>query len=158
MLRLCLVLVGLASPLLFGGDVARAHCQVPCGIYDDHARVIGMREDATTIGKALEQMAALSSRRDAQSVNQLVRWVNTKEQHAERIMRTIADYFLAQKIQPPATAADAKARADYLERLGRHHAVMVQAMKCKQSASREPLEALNKALEAIAGYWSPRPK
>jgi nickel superoxide dismutase len=158
MLRLSLVLVSLASPLLVGSGAARGHCQVPCGIYDDHARVVAMREDATTIGKALEQIAALSARRDAQSVNQLVRWVNTKEQHAERIMRTIADYFLAQKIQPPAAAADATARAAYLERLGRHHAVMVQAMKCKQSAGREPLEALNKALEAIAGYWPPRRK
>ena len=26
-----------------------AHCQIPCGIYDDHARVQAMLEDAATI-------------------------------------------------------------------------------------------------------------
>jgi nickel superoxide dismutase len=148
-----LVLCGLTCSLLLGSGSARAHCQVPCGIYDDHARVHAMREDAMTIAKALKEMATLAGKRDAQSANQLVRWVNTKEQHAEKIMRSIADYFLAQKIQPPAAKADAKTQAVYLERLAKHHAVMVAAMKCKQSASDEPLKALNRALDGIEGYW-----
>lgn len=29
-----------------------AHCQVPCGIYDDHARVAAMLEDAATVEKS----------------------------------------------------------------------------------------------------------
>ena len=28
---------------------ARAHCQVPCGIYDDPARIARLAEDTTTI-------------------------------------------------------------------------------------------------------------
>lgn len=147
-----LILAGLAGVLLLGGGTARAHCQVPCGIYDDHARVHAMREDVTTIAKALKEMAGLSGKKDAQSINQLVRWVNTKETHAERIIRTISDYFLTQKIAPPAKP-DAKAQAVYFERLAKHHAVMVAAMKCKQSASDEPLKALSKALDGIEGYW-----
>jgi nickel superoxide dismutase len=152
--RHALFLAGFTGALLLGGSgAAQAHCQVPCGIFDDHARVHAMREDVTTITKALKEMAALSGKKDAQSLNQLVRWVNTKEAHAERIMRTISDYFLAQKIAPPAAKADAKTQAVYLERLAKHHAVMVAAMKCKQSASDEPLKALSKALDAIEGYW-----
>ena len=30
---------------------ANAHCQVPCGIYDDDGRITQLREDATTVRK-----------------------------------------------------------------------------------------------------------
>ena len=125
---------------------AHGHCQVPCGIYGDAARVAMMREDLTTIRKANKQIKALAAKTDAQSKNQLVRWVQTKEQHAERVMRTIADYFMAQKIKP------AKGRA-YLDSLAKHHAVLVAAMKCKQSVAPADAQRLGKAIDAIAGYW-----
>ena len=35
-----------------------AHCQVPCGIYDDHARVEAMAEDAATVIKAVNDEPA----------------------------------------------------------------------------------------------------
>jgi nickel superoxide dismutase len=129
---------------------ARAHCQVPCGIYRDHARVKMIREDITTIAKAARQVRALAKKRDAQSANQLTRWVITKEQHAEKIIRTVSDYFMAQKIKPPKSKKEAPR---YLEQLHRHHLVMVAAMKCKQSAGDEAVTALKKAVDAIAGYW-----
>lgn len=132
---------------------ARAHCQVPCGIFDDHNRVHQMMEDLTTIKKAMTEIKALSSKKDAQSQNQLVRWVMTKEEHATRIMRTIADYFMAQKIKP----ASDKDQASYLALLARHHAVMVLAMKCKQTVDPKDAEALGKALAAIEKDW-PAPK
>ena len=37
-----------------------AHCQIPCGIYDDHARVQSMLEDAATIEKSAKLIAELS--------------------------------------------------------------------------------------------------
>lgn len=137
---------------------ARAHCQVPCGIYHDADRVKMIREDITTITKAVKEIASLSGKRDAQSANQLVRWVMTKEQHAEKIIRTISDYFMAQKIKPPQTnkpadPRDRKALAAYQQMLTRHHAVMVAAMKCKQTASAGAVKALAKTVDAIAGYW-----
>ena len=52
---------------------AHAHCQIPCGIYDDHARVASMLEDVATIRKAVAQIAELSGKTDPQSQNQLVR-------------------------------------------------------------------------------------
>lgn len=131
---------------------ADAHCQIPCGIYDDHARIHSIREDITTIEKAVTNIGELAGKKDAQSANQLVRWVTNKEEHAERIIRTISDYFLTQKIKP----ADPKAKkehAKYLEMLARHHAVMVAAMKAKQNASMEAVANLKKAVDAIEGYW-----
>lgn len=131
---------------------ARAHCQIPCGIYDDHARVHAMREDVTTITKSLKELAALAGKTDAQSLNQAVRWVVNKDHHAERIIRTISDYFLTQKLPPP-PANEKKAWGAYLEKLARHHAVMVAAMKCKQSGKLDAVKPLEKALDGIEGYW-----
>lgn len=136
-------------PVLWAAE-ARAHCQVPCGIYDDSARVTQIKEHTQTIGKAVKHIAQLAGRRDAQSRNQLVRWVMTKEAHAEKIIRTLSDYFLAQKIKPVATGGG---RAAYLDKLGRHHAVIVAAMKCKQTASAANVTALTKAIDRIVPYW-----
>jgi nickel superoxide dismutase len=152
MTRTLLALVASLASFTFHVQPVRAHCQVPCGIFDDHARVLAMREDAATITKAITEMSALAAKTDVQSRNQLVRWVMTKEQHAEKIIRSIADYFLAQKIVP-AGAADKKSYPAYVEKLTRHHAVMVSAMKCKQSAGMEPVKALGRALDGIELYW-----
>ena len=42
-----------------------AHCQVPCGIYDDQARIHQLEEDATTIAKAITEINALAGKHDA---------------------------------------------------------------------------------------------
>jgi len=90
-----------ASALLtIGQPGAWAHCEVPCGIYDDHARIDQMLEDGTTIGKAVAQILELTGKTDAQSLNQLTRWINTKESHATRIQDTIAQYFMTQRVKP----------------------------------------------------------
>lgn len=140
-----LLLAGLAR-------TADAHCQVPCGIYDDHARIHTMREHITTIAKAAKSIVELSKKKDATSRNQLVRWVVTKEQHAEKIIRIVSDYFLTQKIQPvPASAK--QGYGGYLEKLARHHAVMTAAMKCKQNTDGKWIAELTTAVDGIAGYW-----
>jgi nickel superoxide dismutase len=125
--------------------LASAHCQIPCGIYDDRARVDSMLEDAATVAKATRELAKLEGKTDAQSVNQSVRWVMNKEKHAQRVIATIADYFLTQRVQP--------GQEDYAERLARHHAVIVAAMKAKQSASPAAADALRKAIEGLAAYY-----
>lgn len=151
MLRSALA-VSSALALLAVAVEARAHCQIPCGIYDDHTRVHLMREDITTIAKSVKELGALAGKTDAQSLNQAVRWVMNKDAHAEKIIRTLSDYFLTQKLPPP-PASDKKGYAAYLEKLARHHAVMVAAMKCKQSGKADAVKALEKALDGIEGYW-----
>ncbi len=134
---------------------ALAHCEVPCGIYDDPARVAQLLEDATTIGKAVDEITALAGKTDVQSINQVVRWVNTKEAHATRIQETIAQYFLDQRVKPAARGSDGW--NDYVNRLADHHAVMIAAMQAKQSVDRSRTAALRAAIEKVAVYY-PAPK
>jgi nickel superoxide dismutase len=125
--------------------MADAHCQVPCGIYDDHARVVSMLEDVATIKKAVQMLGQLADKNDVQSRQQFVRWVNTKELHAQRIISSISDYFLTQRVKAK--------QADYGQRLKDHHAVIVGAMKVKQDASMAPADDLEKAVNVLIKYY-----
>ena len=122
-----------------------AHCQVPCGIYDDHARVMGMLEDVVTIKKAVKLLNDLNDKGDVQSKQQFTRWVITKEQHAQKIISTISDYFLTQRVKAK--------QADYVERLKKHHAVIVGAMKAKQNATMDAAMNLDAAVKALLEYY-----
>ncbi|MHC5023177.1 MAG: superoxide dismutase [Ni] [Planctomycetota bacterium] len=130
---------------------ALAHCEVPCGIYTDHARIGQMLEDTTTITKAIDQIRLLDRQPDPLSFNQAARWVQTKDEHATRIQHTIAQYFLTQRIKPAEAGTDAW--AEYVERLARHHAVMVAAMKTKQNVDPDSARALQAAIEQISAYY-----
>lgn len=126
---------------------AFAHCQIPCGIYDDHARVTAMLEDAATVEKSVKLINELAGKSDAQSQNQLVRWVVNKENHAQKIISSISDYFLTQRVKA--------SQDDYVERLKKHHAVIVAAMKAKQNSDMDTVTALKTAIEALAPYYPP---
>jgi len=143
-LALSLLTTGLLIP-----QQLSAHCQIPCGIYDDNARVKSMLEDVSTVAKSVKLINELSAKTDAQSRNQVVRWVMNKEKHAQSIITTISDYFLTQRVKPSAK--------DYAERLVKHHTVIVAAMKAKQHADDKSVEALHKAVDALEAYY-PAPK
>ena len=123
----------------------QAHCQIPCGIYDDHARVQVMLEDAATVEKSVTSIAELSGKSDPQSQNQLVRWVMNKEQHAQNVIDNISDYFLTQRVKPD--------QEDYADRLIKHHTVIVAAMKAKQNADMSHAQALKESIEALSAYY-----
>ncbi len=53
--------------------LARWHCQVPCGIFDDGARVAALKEDAATIRKAMVQINELSAEPGPLALNQVRR-------------------------------------------------------------------------------------
>ena len=135
---------------------ANAHCQVPCGTYDDHARGRAMLEDAQTIGKAVTYIAAYADSTEPNKVNQVTRWVATKEAHASRVITTIAEYFLTQKIAP-ADPRDKAAWAKYAQILADHHKVMRLAMKAKQTVSAKGVAQLRDAIAHLTTYW-PAPK
>lgn len=132
---LAIVVAGCAAP-----SVALAHCQVPCGIYGDQLRFEQLLEDAKTIAKAQAQLNELlaEGQPTAQSVNQMARWVMTKEEHAGRVHDTMQAYFLAQRIK-----ADSPR---YVEQLKATHTVITSAMKCKQSADGTTAKALEEAI------------
>ena len=127
------------------GSYSFGHCQVPCGIYDDASRVKQMLEDVSTIDKAINKIIQLIDKNDVQSVQQLVRWVNNKEIHAEKIITTISNYFLTQRVKPSAE--------NYLLRLSEHHRVILLSMKVKQKADVEVAKDLRKSVEALYKYY-----
>ena len=124
--------VSLAAMTL--NQTALAHCEVPCGIYDDQRRFEDMLEDQETIAKGMAQVREMAGKSDPLSVNQTVRWISTKESHATNVQHTISQYFMTQRIK-----AD---KEGYAKKLAAAHAVMVAAMKCKQNTDAEVADTL----------------
>lgn len=142
---LFLLVIGAFGSGIFPLQSVQAHCQIPCGIYDDHARVQGMLEDSATVAKSVKLIGELAGKSDAQSQNQLVRWVMNKEKHAQNIISTISDYFLTQRVKPD--------QEDYTDRLKKHHGVILAAMKAKQNADEKYAIMLNESIQALSPYY-----
>jgi len=131
------------EPVVTASPAAKApapapHCQVPCGIYGDQLRFERMLEDTKTIAKAISQIEA-GGAPTPKSMNQMVRWINNKESHAQNIQDVMSEYFFAQRIK-----SDHK---DYTAQLTTAHKVIVAAMKCKQDAAAPTADALKAAIE-----------
>jgi nickel superoxide dismutase len=128
--KVVLVLTAAAGLTLGTYGVVRSHCEIPCGIYGDKMRVAMLYEHIATIEKSMKQIDAIMAQ-DPPNANQVVRWVNSKEKHAEEIQHIVTQYFMTQRVKPkaPATAAHGK----YIEQLTSLHEMLIAAMKCKQS-------------------------
>ncbi len=114
-----------------------AHCQIPCGIYDDDIRFKSLLEDVATLRKSVSQIIELSASNKINN-NQIVRWVINKEKHADHISDTIQKYFLAQRIK---TTHD-----NYREKLVISHKIIVLSMKVKQSSDLKIIDELELAI------------
>ena len=127
---------------------------MPCGIFDDPAIVAEVRQAAATIRKAMVQINELSAATDniAQNFNQMTRWVNTKEEHAAKIITLIAEYCLCQRVKPVGVFAS---ESDYVDALKAHHACMQAAMKAKQSVDPATADALDHAIGDFAKMYLP---
>jgi len=108
-------------------ESVRAHCQVPCGIYDDQMRIHLMEEHVATIEKSMNEITAKPE------MNQAVRWVMNKDKHADELSEIVTYYFMAQRIKPPTDLTDEAATKDYVNKLTLLHAIQIHAMKAKQS-------------------------
>lgn len=124
------------------------HCEVPCGIYTDQLRIEMINEHITTIEKAMKQIEELS---DAEEVNynQLVRWINTKEHHANLIQEIVEQYFMTQRIKPVG-ADDEGAYKKYITQLTLAHEMMIYSMKCKQTTDTAHTEKLTALVESFS--------
>ena len=123
------------STLKIVGLLKGGHCQVPCGIFDDPKLVAEVKEAVATITKASRETNRLfGEMKTPLAFNQMTRWVNTKEKHANKIIHLIGDYCLCQRVKPfGAAKSPFKSEKDYVDALKAHHAVMIAAMKSKQS-------------------------
>merc|ERR1712194_230569 len=120
------------------------HCQVPCGIFDDPKLVADVKEAIATIKKAMIQ------------INEMTRWINTKEEHAGKIITLMSEYCLCQRVKPvsdPKTPF--KSEEDYIAALQAHHAVMLAAVKCKQTVDEANAAALESAAAEMSKMYLP---
>ncbi len=134
----------LVSAVVFG-SLAYSHCQVPCGIYGDQARFDAVAEHLTTIEKSMKQIEELSTQ-EKPNANQVIRWVNNKEKHADEISHIVTYYFMAQRIKLP-PEGDRKANNAYVKKLTLLHQMLVYAMKTKQTTDLSNVEKLRHLLE-----------
>ncbi len=121
-------------------NMAQSHCQVPCGIYGDQMRFEMFREHIATLEKSMNQFHELSMNPEA-NINQLVRWVNNKDHHADEFTDIVTYYFLAQriKIKDPQNKTEF---SDYQKKITLLHQMMVFSMKCKQTTDLKNVEML----------------
>ncbi len=88
---------------LFPSQIAFAHCDIPCGIYDPHAAQLA----AATILKMVQKIKELPTDGTPEAVlqarNSFVRLVWTKEEHArickEEILILWTDYFKSEHFE-----------------------------------------------------------
>ena len=122
---------------------AKAHCEVPCGIYSDDTVFSDLHTHLATIEKAMTQINELS-KEPGKNANQLVRWVSNKEIHATKIQEIVSQYFLTQRIK-----VDEADKNAYLLKLTQLHQMTVLAMKCKQTTDLENAQKLHQVIDAF---------
>jgi nickel superoxide dismutase len=123
--------------------VVRAHCDVPCGIYDPAGALLG----AKTVARMVEIIDGLAVEgRTVADRNKFIRAVMVKEQHAELVKREIAviwsDYF----------------KPEHVEKFPQIHeltwAILKLAGKNKQSVDAEAAAQLIAKVEEFAAiFW-----
>ncbi len=138
------VLYSIFVPVAILASMAYSHCQVPCGIYGDQMRFDMIAEHITTIEKSMKLVTELSSR-DKPNMNQIVRWVQNKDKHADEISHIITYYFMAQRVKLP-PEGDVEAYHEYVRKLASLHEMLVYAMKTKQTTDLANVEKLRSSL------------
>jgi len=140
--------VGFAMTLIWAtlsAVPAFSHCEIPCGIYGDEMRIAMMKEDIATIEKSMKQVVELS-KQASPNHNQIVRWVQNKEHHADKIRDVATQYFMAQRVKPVLSKGPAEHDA-YLNKLKLLHEMIVTSMKCKQTTDLAHVEKLKQLVD-----------
>jgi len=125
---------------------ASAHCQVPCGIFGDEIKFAELSQHIDTIEKAMKKIVELADSDTADDQQKLIRWVVTKEDHADKIMHEVQAYFLAQRVKLPKDESEHDA---YLAKLVSLHETIVYTMKCKQTTDTAAIAPLRESLKTF---------
>ncbi|MCP4684477.1 MAG: superoxide dismutase [bacterium] len=130
--------------LIFVPISSFGHCEIPCGIYGDETRFELLTEHIGTIEKSMHQINELAAAGDKNN-NQLVRWINNKEAHADKYAEIVTQYFMAQRVKPVDQGDEAQ-YAVYTNKVTLLHQMLVAAMKCKQTTDTAHTEKLRQLL------------
>ncbi len=143
--------------IIMGSNSVFAHCQIPCGIYGDEMRFQMIEEDITTVEKSMQQIVELSGQSPI-NYNQLVRWINNKDEHAQKIQDVVDAYFLTQRIKP-VDPTDKQAYGEYSHKVVLLHQMLYYAMKAKQTTDLDNIAKLRSLLtEFHEAYFGPEEK
>ena len=126
------------SVVFFTTSYVAAHCEIPCGIYDDEMRINMIAEHITTIEKSMKEIMNLGAQNPI-NYNQLIRWVSNKEDHANEIQEIVGQYFMTQRIKP-----DTK---NYTQKLALLHKMLIYSMNCKQTTDLSHITMLRSLLK-----------
>ena len=137
--------------IVVSANISYSHCQVPCGIYGDYTRIDLLREHISTIEKAMNQVNELSKDPSA-NMNQLVRWVDNKDTHADEFTEIVTYYFLSQRIKIVDSAKADEFKA-YQNKVTLLHQMMVFSMKCKQTTDLKNIEKLNSLVDQFVDVY-----
>lgn len=132
-------------------NTANAHCEIPCGIYQDSLRIQMINEHIETIEKSMNMINKLSAEGD-NNYNQLVRWVVNKEEHAKKIQDIVSQYFLHQRIKLT-DSNDKEKYTKYLSQLAALHEISVYAMKAKQTTDLSFIKKLEDTVNKFSGLY-----
>lgn len=128
-----------------------AHCEIPCGIYEDQTRISLIKEHITTIDKSIKVINDMTSK-SSFDYNQLVRWIMNKEEHANKIQEIVTQYFMTQRIKYSDSMSDHD-KDMYNQQLSLLHQMLVLSMKCKQSTDLKNTDDLLNAVEAFEAIY-----
>lgn len=125
---------------------AKAHCDIPCGIYDPTPAQI----DALTVVRMMDLMAALAEGAEKERAdfhNSMTRYIGVKESHAEKAKHEIrvimGDFIKEAHLEK------------YPELPGLFHKIMQLGSKCRQTADREQGLAFVDAINQFAEiFWA----
>jgi nickel superoxide dismutase len=126
-------------------EEAKAHCDIPCGIYDPITAQIA----ALTVVRMIDLMNDLDKthpEKDGAYYNSMARYVGVKEEHAEKVKNEIrviwGDYMKAQHLEK------------YPDTHALVHKIMQLGSKSRQTADRETAVQLVEAVNQFAQvFW-----
>ena len=129
---------------IIGFEVAYAHCDIPCGIYDPHAAQVAAHTVVRMDMLIADVMKSGAS--SAEDKNKLVRYIDVKEKHAEIVKHEIrvlwGDYFKPEHAQANP------------ELNGLIWDTLKLASKAKQSADIKTSEDLLESVQKVAElFW-----
>jgi len=150
-IRKKLFIIGLTILAGLLASIAYSHCQIPCGIYDDQARFDMIAEHITTIEKSMNEIRKLSEQ-DKSNMNQIVRWVQNKEEHADELSHIVTYYFMTQRVKPmPKT--EGWEYDEYVKKLTLLHKMLVFSMKSKQTTDLSNVEEVKSLLDKFHSVY-----
>ena len=94
-----------------------------------------MEEHVETIEKSINEI------NNKPNQNQSVRWVLSKEDHADKISNIVTYYFMTQRIKP-----DMK---NYNENLSLLHKILILSMKAKQTTDLSVIETMKETIHSF---------